>query len=163
MVSGLVAWLAILLLLIATRDSTAAIAIGGNGLAIPFGPAAAAFIGLLYLLYVSVLFAQIPSDVTIQPAKFDKWRYVVPGWQPCYFTFGSEGVSVDGTHFLYFFEWDDLKEIIEHQNRLVLRNLNEHVLTIPRRFFEQTNGGDLSWNEMLEFVKKHKPRGSIWS
>lgn len=56
MVSGLVAWLANLLLLIAMRDSTAAIAIGGNGLAIPLGPAAA-FIGLLYLLYVSVLFA----------------------------------------------------------------------------------------------------------
>lgn len=119
-------------------------------------------LALTYVIYAGVLYG-VKEDNKVNPPVFDEWRYVVPGWQPCHFTFGKEGISVDGTHFLYFFEWADLEEIIEMRNRIILRNRNEHVLTIPSHFFDNGNGGDISWREVRDFIDERKPDRAHWS
>lgn len=131
--------------------------IGQSYFELPAATTLATVVAVLFLIYVGFLFAENPQDITIKPMHYDKWRYVVPGWQPCHFTFGSEGIAVDGTHFLYFLEWADLNEVIESTDKLVLRNFNEHVLTIPKHFFNKGNGGDISWPEVSEYIKKYKP------
>mgnify|MGYP004146974821 CR=1 FL=1 len=88
----------------------------------------------------------------------DRWKYVAPGWGVCHFTFGNSGIGVDGNYFLFFLEWEAVKYVRKTSDKIELQNQDGQILAIPKRFFAPDEGGDISWDEVEQYIRKSAPQ-----
>lgn len=155
-------------IIISMRESFVYFLIGASTVQINVGILIGFIVVVLFIIYTGVRFATASGGTKITTLVFERNQYVCPGWQSCYFSFGSHGIAVNGTHFLFFVEWEAINEIQEFSDdsRFVIHNRNGEMLTIPKRFFEQDNGGDITWGadggEVRALINQYKPKAAEW-
>lgn len=105
----------------------------------------------------AILFYSLQRKAVKVWENSDRWKYVAPGWGVCHFTFGESGIGVDGNHFLFFLEWEEVKFIRKTNEKLELQNPAGQILSVPKRFFAPNEGGDMSWDEAENFIRDAAP------